>query len=232
VGETPRPDPDTPAAQMQGHAFGLVRVLDLDGTASGPWDPQVSPEVALAMLRAMALTRAFDDRMFRAQRQGKTSFYMKSLGEEAVSIAAAFALDDEDMLFLLSPAGPADRAQPRSGRHDEPDLLQPRRPYEGPPVADHVFGEGQGLLLDLGQPCHPASQAVGWAMASGARGDTRIAAAWLGEGSTAEGDFHSACTFASVYRAPGSSMWSTTSGPFPASPAWRAVMRPPLPRVG
>jgi 2-oxoisovalerate dehydrogenase E1 component alpha subunit len=45
-------------------------------------------------------------------------------------------------------------------------------------------------------------QAVGWAMASAAKGDTRIAATWCGEGSTAEGDFHSACTFASVYRAP------------------------------
>src|SRR3546814_14971834 len=45
-------------------------------------------------------------------------------------------------------------------------------------------------------------QAVGWAMASAAKGDTRIAATWTGEGSTAEGDFHSACTFASVYRAP------------------------------
>jgi 2-oxoisovalerate dehydrogenase E1 component alpha subunit len=45
-------------------------------------------------------------------------------------------------------------------------------------------------------------QAVGWAMASAAKGDTRIAASWVGEGSTAEGDFHAACTFASVYRAP------------------------------
>ena len=45
-------------------------------------------------------------------------------------------------------------------------------------------------------------QAVGWAMASAAKGDTRIAAAWCGEGSTAEGDFHSAMTFAAVYRAP------------------------------
>src|SRR3546814_2583851 len=39
-------------------------------------------------------------------------------------------------------------------------------------------------------------------MASAAKGDTRIAATWTGEGSTAEGDFRSACTFASVYRAP------------------------------
>ena len=45
-------------------------------------------------------------------------------------------------------------------------------------------------------------QAVGWAMASAIKGDTRIAAAWCGEGSTAEGDFHAAMTFATVYRAP------------------------------
>src|SRR3546814_20769987 len=51
------------------------------------------------MLRAMALTRAYDERMFRAQRQGKTSFYMKSTGEEAVAVAAAFALDRDDMCF-------------------------------------------------------------------------------------------------------------------------------------
>jgi 2-oxoisovalerate dehydrogenase E1 component alpha subunit len=45
-------------------------------------------------------------------------------------------------------------------------------------------------------------QAVGWAMASASRADTRIAAVWCGDGSTAEGDFHSALTFAAVYNAP------------------------------
>jgi 2-oxoisovalerate dehydrogenase E1 component alpha subunit len=45
-------------------------------------------------------------------------------------------------------------------------------------------------------------QAVGWAMASAIKGDHRIAASWIGEGSTAEPDFHHALTFASVYRAP------------------------------
>ena len=35
----------------------------------------------------MLLTRAFDDRMFKAQRQGKTPFYMKCTGEEAVAVA-------------------------------------------------------------------------------------------------------------------------------------------------
>jgi 2-oxoisovalerate dehydrogenase E1 component alpha subunit len=45
-------------------------------------------------------------------------------------------------------------------------------------------------------------QAVGWAMASAIKGDSRIAASWIGEGSSAEGDFHAAMTFATVYNAP------------------------------
>src|SRR3546814_13675519 len=47
----------------------------------------------------MLLTRAYDTRMVRVQRQGKTSFYMKSTGEEAVAVAAALALDNADMCF-------------------------------------------------------------------------------------------------------------------------------------
>ena len=39
-------------------------------------------------------------------------------------------------------------------------------------------------------------------MASAYKHDRRIAAAWIGEGATAEGDFHHALQFAAVYRAP------------------------------
>jgi 2-oxoisovalerate dehydrogenase E1 component alpha subunit len=45
-------------------------------------------------------------------------------------------------------------------------------------------------------------QAVGWSMASALRGEGRVAAAWIGEGATAENDFHAALVFASVYRPP------------------------------
>jgi 2-oxoisovalerate dehydrogenase E1 component alpha subunit len=44
--------------------------------------------------------------------------------------------------------------------------------------------------------------AVGWAMASAIKGEDHIAAAWVGDGSTAESDFHHALTFAAVYQAP------------------------------
>ncbi|MDO8376350.1 MAG: thiamine pyrophosphate-dependent enzyme, partial [Aquabacterium sp.] len=46
------------------------------------------------------------------------------------------------------------------------------------------------------------SQAVGWAMASANKGDSKIASAWIGDGATAESDFNTALTFAHVYRAP------------------------------
>jgi 2-oxoisovalerate dehydrogenase E1 component alpha subunit len=45
-------------------------------------------------------------------------------------------------------------------------------------------------------------QAVGWAMGAAIKGDSRIAMGWIGDGATAEGDFHSAMTFAAVYNVP------------------------------
>ena len=39
-------------------------------------------------------------------------------------------------------------------------------------------------------------------MASAIKRDTKIAAAWIGDGSTAESDFHAALVFASTYKAP------------------------------
>ena len=41
-------------------AFGLIRVLDEQGNAVGPWAPQVEPVRLRKGLRAMMKTRAFD----------------------------------------------------------------------------------------------------------------------------------------------------------------------------
>ena len=67
--------------------------------AVGPWHPHLDPEELQVGLRHMLLTRLYDDRMQRTQRAGKISFYMRSLGEEAVSVAQCMALKPGDMLF-------------------------------------------------------------------------------------------------------------------------------------
>ena len=59
-----------------------------------------------------------------------------------------------------------------------------------------------GFFSISGNLATQVPQAVGWAMASAIKGDTKIASAWIGDGSTAESDFHTALTFAHVYRAP------------------------------
>ncbi|MCG7349257.1 thiamine pyrophosphate-dependent enzyme [Sphingomonas sp. ACRSK] len=198
-----RPDTSAPAAEFHELAYTLVRVLDEDNQAVGAWNPRLAPEVLRRMLRSMARTRAFDERMFRAQRQGKTSFYMKCTGEEAVAVAATLALDYEDMCF------PSYRQQGIIITRDYPLVEMMNQIYSN--SGDKLHGKqlpimysarDTGFFSISGNLTTQYPQAVGWAMASAAKGDTRIAAAWCGEGSTAEGDFHSACTFAAVYRAP------------------------------
>ncbi len=198
-----RPDTAAPADSFHELAFGLVRVLELDGTAGGQWNPRLSADTMRKMLRDMALTRAFDERMFRAQRQGKTSFYMKCLGEEAVSIGAAAALASDDMCFpsyrqqgILISRGHSLTEMMNQIYSNRGDKLQ------GKQLPIMYSEKEKGFFSISGNLTTQYPQAVGWAMASAAKGDTRIAATWCGEGSTAEGDFHSACTFASVYRAP------------------------------
>ena len=99
AGATRRPPVDSEPKDMRELAYGLVRVLNKAGEAVGPWKPDIDVETMKRGLRTMMLTRVYDDRMYRAQRQGKTSFYMKCTGEEAVSIAQAMVLNHDDMCF-------------------------------------------------------------------------------------------------------------------------------------
>ncbi|MGZ7011037.1 MAG: thiamine pyrophosphate-dependent enzyme, partial [Ilumatobacteraceae bacterium] len=99
AGSTRRPEIDTDPAEMRDLAYSLIRVLDDDGSATGPWVPELEPDALFQGLRAMVMTRTYDDRMLTAQRQGKTSFYMRCTGEEAFAVGHALELDRDDMFF-------------------------------------------------------------------------------------------------------------------------------------
>jgi 2-oxoisovalerate dehydrogenase E1 component alpha subunit len=99
AGSAPKPDISASAAETEPLTTDLIRVLDDEGKAVGSWDPKLDADTLRKILRDMVLQRIFDDRMYRAQRQGKTSFYMKATGEEAIAITAAAALDRDDMNF-------------------------------------------------------------------------------------------------------------------------------------
>ena len=99
AGAVARPSIDAEAGSIQDLAHTLIRVLDETHHAVGPWDPALSADVLRSGLRYMLLTRLFDNRMLKSQRQGKISFYVQSTGEEAVAVAGTMALNTGDMLF-------------------------------------------------------------------------------------------------------------------------------------
>ena len=184
-------------------AASLVRVLDEQGHAQGPWAEDIPAQVLHDGLRAMLTTRIYDTRMVTAQRQKKMSFYIQSLGEEAIGSAHALALRNDDMCF------PTYRQQSILMARKLPlvDMIcqlfsNEKDPLKGRQLPVMYSYKDEGFFSISGNLATQFVQAVGWAMASAIQGDTRIASAWIGDGSTAEADFHTALTFAHVYRAP------------------------------
>ena len=99
AGSVARPPVDVDPKDIRDLAYSIIRVLDREGEAVGPWVPDLSHDDLIRGLRHMMTLRTFDGRMQMAQRQGKTSFYMQHTGEEAVSCAFRIALQPGDMNF-------------------------------------------------------------------------------------------------------------------------------------
>ncbi len=203
AGSVPRPETDTDPATMRGLAYGLIRVLDDSGNAVGAWAPEVESSAIHEGLRAMVMTRAYDDRMTTAQRQGKTSFYIRCTGEEAIAVGHALELHRDDMFFptyrqqgwLIARRWPLVEMMCQVFSNEKDRLHGRQMPimYSAREVGFFSISGNLGTQY---------VQAVGWAMASAIKGDTRIASGVVGEGTTAEADFHHALTFATTYQAP------------------------------
>ena len=203
AGAARRPAIDEPGLDMRDMPYRFVRVLGEKHEAVGPWAPKIAPELLIRGLRAMMLTRIFDDRLFRAHRQGKTSFFMKSTGEEAIPVAQSLLLGAGDMCF------PTYRVLGWLMARDYPliDLVNQIFSNEKDPLGGRQLpilysARAYGFYSLSGNLGSRMGHAVGWAMASAYKHDDKIALAYVGDGTTAEGDFHEALTFASVYHAP------------------------------
>jgi len=203
AGSLARPAVDADPETMRDLAYSVIRILNRAGEAVGPWAGLLSDDELLQGLRDMMTLRAFDGRMQMAQRQGKTSFYMQHTGEEAVSCAFRKALLPGDMNFptyrqaglLIAGGYPLVEmaAQIYSNERD---------PLKGRQLPVLYSSKPHGFFSISGNLATQYIQAVGWAMASAIKGDTKIAVAWIGDGATAESDFHAGLVFASTYRAP------------------------------
>jgi 2-oxoisovalerate dehydrogenase E1 component alpha subunit len=202
-GDLPRPDTLATHEELRPHATGLIRVLDDESVAAGEWQPHLTPQQLRHGLEMMLRVRRYDGRMMAMHRQGRVSFHVTSRGEEASSVAGAMAFAHRDILF------PSYR---------QPGLLLVR----GMPMVammcqiignrfDHTQGRQMpvhyswraGNCVSISSPVGTQlPQAVGAAMAFAYRGERHVVGAWAGDGTAAQGDFHHALNFASVYRPP------------------------------
>ena len=171
-----------------------------------PW----GPGIRISMPRnckwgcATCCSRAlFDDRMQRNQRAGKISFYIRSLGEEAVSVAQCMALRPGDMLFpsyrnqgLQIVRGIALVDLMCQLLSNTRDMCKGRQlPVMYHSKASNIFSISGNLATQF-------PQAVGWAMAAAIKGEDHLAAELDRRGQQRRGRFPSCLLFASVYQAP------------------------------
>ena len=174
----------------------MLSILDESGTLHAPPEgfPLLSDEQVLAAYRTMVLARAADEWALSLNRQGRMPTYALNEGQEANSIGSLMALRPDDWFvpafrelggMLLRGLSLAQYYLYWYGNEEGSNL--PPETFHMMPVAVPV---GSHMV-----------HAVGIAWAERYRGTDRVAATFMGEGATSEGDFHEACNLAGVWKA-------------------------------
>ncbi|KAJ9704110.1 hypothetical protein PVL29_005412 [Vitis rotundifolia] len=179
------------------------RVLDDNGQPNMSNFAQVSKEVAVKMYANMLTLQVMDTIFYEAQRQGRISFYVTSIGEEAINVASAAALSIDDVIFP---------------QYREPGVLL-WRGFTLQEFANQCFGnkadygKGRQMPIHYGSNKHnyvtvsstvatQIPQAVGAAYSLKMDGKDACTVTYFGDGGSSTGDFHAALNFAAVMEAP------------------------------
>ena len=183
-----------PVTTLVSFSIQRVEVMDLEGNVDAALMPALSPERIQALYRIMVLTRRFDERMLKLQRQGRLGTFARVTGQEAAHVGAAFALQSQDWLV------PAFR--------ETGAFLHLGLPMEQ--MLQYWSGDERGMAIPEGLRLLPIAVPVGtqmlhaagiaWAMKHD--GELSAALTIFGEGATSEGDFHEALNFAGVFHLP------------------------------
>ncbi|RUO33142.1 thiamine pyrophosphate-dependent dehydrogenase E1 component subunit alpha [Aliidiomarina soli] len=203
---TKQPDVVTSVEVIDGHALRIpmFQLLDKDGKPhEGVTLPEIDKDLALKMFSTMQFIRVLDERMIAAQRQGRISFYLSSLGEEAASIGSAAALKFDDMIM---------------GQYREQGSLA-FRGFTIKQFMNQLFSNAEDLGKGRQMPVHygcadlnfmtissplgtQIPQATGYAYGQKHEDSGLCTLVYFGEGAASEGDFHAGLNMASVLKVP------------------------------
>ncbi|RDI21492.1 thiamine pyrophosphate-dependent dehydrogenase E1 component subunit alpha [Lentzea flaviverrucosa] len=151
-------------------------------------------EALLDGYRRLVFARRLNEQCGALVRQGRLAVYPSSRGQEACQVACASVLSDGDWLF---PTYRDTAAIAARGVNPVEVLTLLRGDWHCgyDPVRHKVAPQATPLATQL-------PHAVGVGHAARLKGEDTVVMALCGDGATSEGDFHEACNFAAVFRAP------------------------------
>lgn len=166
---------------------------------------RLDDDTLLEMYWQMLRARRVDERAWAIHRQGKITFHISGMGQEAIQVAAAYALKSgydyvhayyRDLALVLSLGVTLrDFMLGLYGKQGEPSSGGRQMPSHWSDVTRNIVTASSPVATQV-------PQAAGMALASKLRGEDRITFVDLGEGSTSEGDFYEGLNWAGIHKLP------------------------------
>jgi 2-oxoisovalerate dehydrogenase E1 component alpha subunit len=190
---------DPSAPDLAGAVDQPLQVLAVDGTRRpeaqlDPYLRDVDEAQLAALFLDMSVIRALDDEAVALQRQGELGLWPPLRGQEAAQIGLARALPETDFFFTSYRENGV--AWCRGARPEEMLSVWRGTTLSGWDPFARRMATPQVII---GAQTH---HAVGYAMATAARGQEDIAIACFGDGAMSQGDVSEAMVFAASFRAP------------------------------
>lgn len=187
------------------HCGEMMPALTAEQFVSQDHAAGLSDDQLLTIYEVMLLARKLDERMWVLHRQGKVAFHISGMGQEACQVGAAFAMARgvdwlhpyyRDMAFVL--------ALGMTPRHVMLQLFgKAEDPSSGGRQMSSHWGYAPSRIVTSSSPvATQVPQAAGIAFAAKLRGLDEVVVVTLGEGSTAQGDFHEGLNWAGIHCLP------------------------------
>lgn len=180
----------------------VLRLLDEDGKlVSGSGELPFTLDEGVEMYTTMVRVSVVDQIMNSLQRQGRISFYMTGMGEEAAQVGTVAALAKDDVVwpqyrelgaFMHRGFTIQQVVDQCLGRADEPG--------KGRQMPVHYCDANLHMQAVTSPLATQVPQAVGAGYAFRAGGEARCAVAYFGDGAASEGDFAVALNFAATLK--------------------------------
>lgn len=172
-----------------------ISLLRPDGTLVDGAVPTMDDGEVLSALRLMMLSRAFDEKGFSLQRQGRLGTFSPVRGQEASVVGSACAIDPSRDWVV-----PQYRELPALLRQGLP-LMDFIRYFMGNPAGARIPDDVRLLPIQIAIAAQlPHAVGLAWGLRLQRSGG--VVLVYFGDGASSEGDFHEACNLAGVVKAP------------------------------